>query len=48
MTTNSFYKLVVQRIKELRAEGEIARANRLEDALNHVDDILGPGGLDGV
>jgi len=48
MTADSFHRLVVRRIKELRTEGEIARANRLEDALNHVDDILGPGGLDGV
>ena len=48
MTADSFHRLVVRRIKELQTEGEIARANRLEDALNHVDDILGLGGLDGV
>jgi len=40
MSADAFHKLVERRVKELRAEGEEARASRLEAALAHVDEVL--------
>jgi len=40
MSADAFHALVVRRIEELRAEGEEARAKRLEEALAHVDEVL--------
>ena len=41
MTPDHFHKLVERRIKALRDEGETARADRLERALKHADELLG-------
>jgi hypothetical protein len=41
MSADSFHKLVERRIKALRAEGEEARADRLEQALKRADELLG-------
>lgn len=45
MSADAFHSLVTRRIKELRAEGEEARASRLEEALAHVDEVLAEGDL---
>ena len=37
---SAFHRRIIRRIKELRAEGEEARASRLEKALAHVDEVL--------
>ncbi|MGI5985288.1 MAG: hypothetical protein ACOX7O_05485 [Oscillospiraceae bacterium] len=41
MSADAFHSLVTRRIKELRAEGEEARADRLEQALKRADELLG-------
>ncbi len=45
MSADAFHRLVKRRIKELRAEGEEARAKRLEEALAHVEEVLAEGDL---
>ena len=40
MSADAFHSLVTRRIKELRAEGEEARADRLEQALKRADELL--------
>ena len=42
---DSFHRLVTRRIQALRAEGEEARASRLETTLAHVDKVLAEGDL---
>lgn len=41
MSADAFHRLVESRIKALRAEGETARADRLEQALARADELLG-------
>ena len=45
MSADSFHRLVERRIKALRDEGETARADRLEQALKHADELL--SGMEG-
>lgn len=40
MSPDRFHKLVERRIKELRDEGEEARADGLEQALRRADELL--------